>query len=510
MPAHDTASLRPLRSSRSHQLQKRHGGSLLAALVACMTLIPALLAVTPGTASAATYPDNVAQPVGFGDAGSFGPAGGLTLNAPPVGMASTHDGQGYWIVASDGGIFNYGDAAFLGSAGALPLNKPIVGMAATPDGGGYWLVASDGGVFSYGDAHFYGSTGSMQLNQPIVGMAATPDGGGYWLVAADGGIFAYGDAQFYGSTGSIHLNQPVVGMAAAPGGGGYWLVASDGGIFNYGTAPFLGSTGGTPLNAPIVGMAGTANGYWLAAKDGGVFNFGTAFLGSMGGQANANPIRSIAATPSGQGYWLLPTSPPPIPPTVQLGSTGPAVVSLQTQLYALGYWVDTTNGTFDDSTQQAVWALQKAANLTRDGVVGPATWAALEAGVVPQPQPESGYEIQINLANDLIMVVNNNHLLWTLNTSTGGGYTYTEDGATDVATTPTGMFNTFRTVNGLVTDSLGTLWMPRFFYEGYAIHGDPDVPPYPVSHGCARVSNEAIEWIWAANIDPIGTTVWVY
>jgi peptidoglycan hydrolase-like protein with peptidoglycan-binding domain len=299
-------------------------------------------------------------------------------------------------------------------------------------------------------------------------------------------------------------------MAAAPGGGGYWLVASDGGIFNYGTAPFLGSTGGTPLNAPIVGMAGTANGYWLAAKDGGVFNFGTAFLGSMGGQANANPIRSIAATPSGQGYWLLPTSPPPIPPTVQLGSTGPAVVSLQTQLYALGYWVDTTNGTFDDSTQQAVWALQKAANLTRDGVVGPATWAALEAGVVPQPQPESGYEIQINLANDLIMVVNNNHLLWTLNTSTGGGYTYTEDGATDVATTPTGMFSTFRTVNGLVTDSLGTLWMPRFFYEGYAIHGDPDVPPYPVSHGCARISNEAIEWIWTANIDPVGTTVWVY
>ena len=510
MPAHDTASLRPTSSSRSHQLRKRHGRSLLAALVGCMTLVPALLAVTPGTASAATYPDNVAQPVNFGDAGSFGPAGGLTLNAPPVGMASTHDGQGYWIVASDGGIFNYGNATFLGSAGALPLNKPIVGMAATPDGGGYWLVASDGGVFSYGDAHFYGSTGSMQLNQPIVGMAATPDGGGYWLVAADGGIFAYGDAQFYGSTGSIHLNQPVVGMAAAPGGGGYWLVASDGGIFNYGTAPFLGSMGGTPLNAPIVGMAGTANGYWLAAKDGGVFNFGTAFLGSMGGQANPNPIRAIAATPTGQGYWLLPTSPPPIPPTVQLGSSGPAVASLQTQLYALGYWVDTTNGTFDDSTQQAVWALQKAANLTRDGVVGPATWAALEAGVVPQPQPESGYEIQINLADDLIMVVNNNHLLWTLNTSTGGGYTYTEDGATDVATTPTGVFSTFRTVDGLVTDSLGTLWMPRFFYEGYAIHGDPDVPPYPVSHGCARISNEAIEWIWAANIDPIGTTVWVY
>ena len=67
-------------------------------------------------------------------------------------MAATPDGKGYWLVASDGGIFNYGDAGFYGSAGSLPLNKPVVGMAATPDGKGYWLVASDGGVFNYGDA----------------------------------------------------------------------------------------------------------------------------------------------------------------------------------------------------------------------------------------------------------------------------------------------------------------------------------------------------------------------
>ena len=43
-------------------------------------------------------------------------------------------------------------------------------MAATPDGKGYWLVASDGGIFAYGDAHFYGSTGDSHLNMPIVGM----------------------------------------------------------------------------------------------------------------------------------------------------------------------------------------------------------------------------------------------------------------------------------------------------------------------------------------------------
>jgi hypothetical protein len=193
-----------------------------------------------------TYPNNL----------FFGSTGSLRLNQPMVGMAASLDGQGYWLVASDGGIFNYGDANFYGSRGGQPLNKPIVGMASTPDGGGYWLVASDGGIFSYGDAGFFGSRGGQPLNKPIVGMASTPDGGGYWLVASDGGIFNYGDAHFYGSTGSLVLNKPVVGMAASPSGKGYWLVASDGGIFNYGDAPFQGSAGSLHLNAPVVGMAG--------------------------------------------------------------------------------------------------------------------------------------------------------------------------------------------------------------------------------------------------------------
>ena len=43
---------------------------------------------------------------------------------------------------------------FLGSMGGQRLNAPMVGMAETPGGGGYWLVASDGGIFDYGDAGF--------------------------------------------------------------------------------------------------------------------------------------------------------------------------------------------------------------------------------------------------------------------------------------------------------------------------------------------------------------------
>jgi hypothetical protein len=43
-------------------------------------------------------------------------------------------------------------------------------MATTPTGQGYWLVASDGGIFAFGDAPFRGSTGALRLRQPIVGM----------------------------------------------------------------------------------------------------------------------------------------------------------------------------------------------------------------------------------------------------------------------------------------------------------------------------------------------------
>jgi peptidoglycan hydrolase-like protein with peptidoglycan-binding domain len=189
---------------------------------------------------------------------------------------------------------------------------------------------------------------------------------------------------------------------------------------------------------------------------------------------------------------------------------GPAVLSLQQRLTSLGYWLGPPDGVFGDSTEQAVFAYQKAAGLTPDGVVGPRTNAALASGAVPHPRSTSGYVIEVNLADDLMLFVNNGNVQHILNTSTGGGYVYSSGGETAVANTPVGVFSIFRQVNGMVTDSLGQLWRPKFFYSGFAIHGDGYVPPYPVSHGCARVSNEAINWIWADNLAPIGTKVWVY
>ena len=158
----------------------------------------------------------------------------------PAGAA----GQGYAIATDQGKVFTYGSTPNGGSVlGQLAM--PIVGIFTVPGKDGYWLVASDGGIFSFGDAAFYGSTGALRLNKPIVGMAATASGNGYWLTASDGGIFTFGDAPFQGSTGSVQLNKPIVSMMRAPGNG-YWLVASDGGIFTF-AAPFYGAGSGNGL-----------------------------------------------------------------------------------------------------------------------------------------------------------------------------------------------------------------------------------------------------------------------
>ncbi len=158
-----------------------------------------------------------------------------------MGIAATPDGDGYWLVATNGlTIFSFSDAAFYGSTGSLRLNKPIVGMASTPSGKGYWMVASDGGIFSFGDAPFYGTMGGSPLDEPIVGITSDPATGGYWEVASDSGIFA--DRPLPREHGAVHLNKPIVGMEASPNGQGYRFVASDGGIFTFGQAPFEGPT----------------------------------------------------------------------------------------------------------------------------------------------------------------------------------------------------------------------------------------------------------------------------
>lgn len=67
------------------------------------------------------------------------------------------------------GLSTAGDAKYFGSKGGVHLNSPITAISATPDGQGYWLMAKDGGIFNFGDAKFFGSLGNLHLNAPIVG-----------------------------------------------------------------------------------------------------------------------------------------------------------------------------------------------------------------------------------------------------------------------------------------------------------------------------------------------------
>ena len=217
--------------------------------------------------------DNNGDVYSYGDADIPSSTGGTQRIA---GIAVEHESNGpdgYLQVTPAGQIYADG-ASFYGSVSG-PLNEPIVGIAVTPDNQGYWMVASDGGVFAFGDAKYYGSMGGIRLNQPIVGMAPDDATGGYWLVASDGGVFSF-NAPFYGSTGAIKLNQPIVGMEAAPDGSGYRFVASDGGVFCF-NLPFVGSLGANPPPSPIAGMAPSGNdGYWLVEHNNTVQAFGTA------------------------------------------------------------------------------------------------------------------------------------------------------------------------------------------------------------------------------------------
>ncbi len=135
---------------------------------------------------------------------------------------------------------------------AVPLNGPVLDSIATPSGKGYYMVASDGGIFAFGDARFFGSMGGAVLNAPVQSLVPDPDRAGYWLVASDGGVFAFG-APFRGSMGGHRLNAPLTGMV--PFGNGYLMVGTDGGIFNFSDLPFLGSLGGAPPADPISSVA---------------------------------------------------------------------------------------------------------------------------------------------------------------------------------------------------------------------------------------------------------------
>ena len=244
----------------------------------------------------------------FGSAQFYGSTGSLKLQRPVVGIVPTADKGGYWLDASDGGVFAFGDSGFYGSVPGLglhpagsgephSLDAPIVGMVPSADGGGYFMVASDGGVFAFGDARFAGSCpGSGGCSGAAVAVMPDASGNGYWLVTQTGHVYTFGDAPYYGAPGPQGV--PVTSAVRTPDGMGYWILFANGTIDNYGDAGALGSPAGQfgGVNpAAAIFTTSDGGGYWVASANGSVDNYGDApDEGSMAGTHLNGSI--IAAT----------------------------------------------------------------------------------------------------------------------------------------------------------------------------------------------------------------------
>ena len=233
----------------------------------------------------------------FGNAAHLGDPRGKVAGGRAVAIASAPDGGGYWVIDAVGHVFAFGSARYLGGAPGLPAGEEVTSISATKSGNGYWLFTNKGRAFVFGDAVFHGDMSGRALNGPVLGSVRTASGGGYYMVASDGGIFSFGDAVFHGSMGGTRLNGPVVGMAPDPDNEGYWLVGTDGGIFSF-KAPFKGSMGSVRLNKPVIGMVAYGDGYLMVGQDGGIFNFSTKpFVGSLGSNPPPLPIIAVAPYP---------------------------------------------------------------------------------------------------------------------------------------------------------------------------------------------------------------------
>ena len=83
-------------------------------------------------------------------------------------------------------------------------------MATSADGRGYWLLATDGKVCGYGDARTYAPKPGPRATVVAVAIEETPDGKGYWELRSTGRVIAFGDAQLF-----KHTSGPAVGPAAS-------------------------------------------------------------------------------------------------------------------------------------------------------------------------------------------------------------------------------------------------------------------------------------------------------
>lgn len=192
---------------------------------------------------------------------------------------------------------------------------------------------------------------------------------------------------------------------------------------------------------------------------------------------------------------------------------------VQQRLLDLGFWLQSANGDYGVTTSQAVMAFQKYMGLPATAEVDEATASLLTvADMRANGTATGGTLIEVDKDRQLLFVIRDAMTTWTINVSTGSGIPFKERDKTEWgkwvqgdAQTPDGIFLVDRErEKGWHGGDLGDIYRPKFFNGGIALHGSYEIPNYPASHGCVRMSTAAMDMIWKDDIAPIGTTVWVH
>src|SRR5205823_2835395 len=143
---------------------------------------------------------------------------------------------------------------------------------------------------------------------------------------------------------------------------------------------------------------------------------------------------------------------------------------------------------------------EKVQGLPRTGSADASFWRRLAEPYVPSPRYLNPADhLEIDKPRQVLFVVRGGRIARIVPVSTAG---------LPGKFTPVGRFSIIRKGGGFDPSPLATLYDPMYFIGGYAIHGNPSVPPYPASHGCVRVPMWIAPYLYATN--PYGEIVYVY
>ncbi len=217
-----------------------------------------------------------------------------------------------------------------------------------------------------------------------------------------------------------------------------------------------------------------------------------------GEEPDSTTSTSVPATTSSAAAPSTTESPSSAPSTTE--DVDRELAQHQGRLADLGYWLGPIDGRWGSLTAHATTAFQKAEGLSRTGRLDAPTVDRLAIASSPTARSTAGTVLEIDLTRQILLVVNDGVVGRVYDIATGAPGT----------PTPTGQFAVYREIDGYRHAPLGTLYRPKYFNGGIALHGYTSVPPEPASHGCVRLIYGAMDDLWAGGAASIGTAVWVY